>query len=162
MPKDPARRNRALLSIYHYGRRESETLRNRPIPLSVWPLHRAVTEIIEPIEEASLTEVRLALADLCRTRGARANAKVDREIHRLAVTLSRLHGNHEWQHEEVARRFASIYYGSEKVRSPDMAYLSALQHLVEIHKATRGDEKKGFQVELDKPWKIEPYTRERK
>jgi hypothetical protein len=168
MPKDPARRNRALLSIYHYGRRGSEALRNRPIPLSVWPLHRAVSEIIEPIEEASLAEVRLALADLCRTRGAGRNAKVDREIQRLAVTFSRLLGQQEWEQDVAARTFASIYYTPQKEMNPETAYLTAIQHLVAIHQKVQTDrgvhaDRNFSRVELtDAPWKIKPFERERK
>jgi hypothetical protein len=145
MATDPAMRNRALLSVYHYGRRGKGTpLSGRPTPLAVLPLHRAVTILIEEPEKRALHAIRLALADLCRTRGAAPDAKVDREIERLAIAFSKLtdEGRQEEQHADLARRFADIF--SEERRPPpgrdhhpapepgERAYLTALECMLDV------------------------------
>jgi hypothetical protein len=116
-------RNRALLSVYHYGRRGRGPLSGRPVPLAVLPLHRAVTILIEepkdrPKREA-LHAIRLALADLCRTRAVTPDSRIDREIERLSIALSKLtdDSRQEHEHAEFAQSFAQSSY-SERKRPP--------------------------------------------
>ena len=78
------------------------------------------------------------------------------------MTLSRLLGQQEWEHEVVARTFANIYYAPRTEMSPETAYLTALRHLMDLHKKVQTDKKDSFRLALDRPWKIEPFKRERK
>jgi hypothetical protein len=155
MATDPAMRNRALLSVYHYGRRGKGPLSGRPVPLAVLPLHRAVTVLLEESEDEpksrSLHAIRLALADLCRTRGGAPDGTVDREIERLAIAFSKLTDDNrtERDHAEMARHFADIF-SEEPVERPargerhrvvadpqERAYLRALEHMLKVSKKRR-------------------------
>jgi hypothetical protein len=132
-PPDDAKnalRNRALLSVYHYGRKGAGVLKGRPTPLTILQLHRAVTALIEPLGKEALPAIRLALADLCRTRPARGDSQIDREIERLATAFSKVNDNTEdHQHAEVARSFASIF--EEPEATGDRAYTIALHRMLE-------------------------------
>ena len=67
-------RNRALVSIYYHGRRETPELRGRKLPFDTFPLDEAVEVLTrDPDDDNALPSVRLALADLCRNRKALAS-----------------------------------------------------------------------------------------
>ena len=159
MATDPAMRNRALLSVYHYGRRGKGALSGRPVPLSVLPLHRAVTILIEEPKERpkkeALHAIRLALADLCRTRAVTPDSKIDREVERLSIALSKLtdEKRREHDHAQFAQCFAKTSYGErerpvgrerdwdpadrekdakEKADAGAQAYHDALKHMVTL------------------------------
>jgi hypothetical protein len=140
--RDQARRSRALLSVYHYGRKQpGKRLHGRPTPLTLMPLHHAVSVLVkEPLDDhgtESLHAIRLALADLCRTRGGGRNSKVDRQIERLATAFSRVthRENPDYDHAETARRFAEIFTNADDAQktqseSENDAYQAALHRMV--------------------------------
>ena len=139
---DQARRNRALLSVYHYGRKQpGKPLHGRPTPLTLMPLHHAVSVLVkEPLEDhgdQSLHAIRLALADLCRTRGGGRNSKVDRQIARLATAFSRVkhRENPTHDHAETVRSFAEIFANENDAQKSQTeaetdAYQAALHRMV--------------------------------
>src|SRR5205823_1328136 len=120
------RRNRALLSVYHYGRKQpGKLLHGRPTPLSVMRLHHAVSVLVEePLEnhgDESKHAIRLALADLCRTRGGGRNPKVERQIKRLATAFSRIEyrATPDYDHARTAQRFAQIFTPEDDAKADD-------------------------------------------
>ena len=147
-----ALRNRALLSVYHHGRKGTGALKGRPTPLTILQLHRAVTALIEPLEKETLPAIRLALGDLCRMRPAHGDAQIDREIERLARAFSKLNDNTEdSQHAEVARSFASIF--EEPDATGSRAYTIALRRMLEY----AGDDNAVSFAELN--WEIREISR---
>jgi hypothetical protein len=136
MATDKAMRNRALVSVYHYGRTgKDKPLYGRPVLLTVLPLHQAVTILIEePLEDEALHAIRLALGDLCRTRGAGNDSKVDREIERLATAFSQLRNKKKGHdhHAKVAQRFADIFSKEKPDQGigEEKAYAEALRRML--------------------------------
>jgi hypothetical protein len=132
---DYARRNRALLSVYHYGRRQpGKRLHGRPVPLGVMPLHRAVAVLTEePLEDHALHAIRLALGDLCRTRGGRRDSKIDRHIERMATAFSRLKHGENCDHAAFSQRFLDDTFAAGVASAGDAggaAYQTALRRML--------------------------------
>jgi hypothetical protein len=87
------RLNRALLSIYYFGRKHLEPFAGAPPPPGLLPVDAAVAEL-ESAGSEGLSSVRLALTDLARTRetlkSSRTDEKVEGLITRLATTYVNL------------------------------------------------------------------------
>jgi hypothetical protein len=119
--------HRALLSIYYHGRRAGTVFRGE-VPTVISPLETAVTALIDPLEDEALGPVRLALADLCRTRARAEDAEIDQQIARLATAFSQLIGNSEKGHPEVVAAFNGIFQDRMPVKS---AYERAIKVMVD-------------------------------
>lgn len=120
--------NRALLSIYYFGRKGTEPFARMPVPRRVWPLEKAVATLTESQDREALSCVRLALADLCRTRTLLSPADpvdktVEEQIVRLTIAFSQLVGIPNDAREELARIFSGLSRGSDSTVDP---YVRAL------------------------------------
>lgn len=117
--------NFALLSVYYHGRQNEPPLRGQPPPLGVWSLARAVSVLAT----APIGPMRLALADLCRTRANRSTATVAAQMTKLVLAYeltttrqqripgSTVHGN------VLPAQFENIF--KTKVK-PEDAYVQAI------------------------------------
>jgi hypothetical protein len=123
--------NRALLSIYYHGRKGGHALAGQVRPRRLLSLARAVDELVTAGDPEVIGPVRLALADLCRTRAAGPDTQADRQIERLATKFASLTRQPAY---DVARRFAAISSNSSNSRrvSPADAYLAAIEAMIEF------------------------------
>jgi hypothetical protein len=131
--KSARRWNRALLSIYYFGRKNLEPLAGARPPPGILPVDEAVSEL-ESAGRDALGSVRLALTDLVRTRNqlipkSRADQKVEELIIRLSITYSNLLGTH-LRAQDFARRMADLS-GRVPGAMDETAYVRALNFLAE-------------------------------
>jgi hypothetical protein len=132
-PKLARRWNRALLSIYYFGRKNLAPFAGAPPPPGLLPVDAAVGEL-ESAGPAALASVRLALTDLARTRdrlepSTRADQKVEGLILRLATTYVGLIGKRGTA-PDLARQIADLS-GRVPGADGDTAYVRVLRRLAQ-------------------------------
>src|SRR6266478_6833777 len=123
--------NQALMSIYYYGRKTTPRFEGQATPRSVIPLGKAVGVLVSSREKDVIRPVRMALADLCRTRAAGKDLLVDQQIALLASALHRLGGVVTKPEPEIVESFARIFAGDSPV-DPHDAYVRAMTLMTEL------------------------------
>jgi hypothetical protein len=150
------RRHRALASVYHHGRAGALA---GITPRHVLPLENAVDELLRSEDDEEdhdvRRSVRLALADLCRTRAGRRDDRAEEQIHRLAAWLEG-DGQHAM---ESGKRFTAMF--AENTREggphPDDAFVMALRMMVTMESERRAKLGKTREQKSWKPADLEHY-----
>jgi hypothetical protein len=126
--------NRALLSIYYFGRKDLAPFAGAPPPPGLLPVDNAIGELASAGSQA-LGSVRLAMTDLARTRdrlepSSRADQRVEGLIFRLATTYANLVRTRGTA-PDLARQITDL---SRRVpgTNGDTAYVRVLNRLVQV------------------------------
>jgi hypothetical protein len=131
--------------------------------LSIIPLHRAVSILIEGLDPEALPAVRLALGDLCRTRSGRPGPQVDREIGRLARAFSKLSQGPDADHERVVEDFLGIYQRDAQNRPilihESKAFEIAMGHMVRYTPHLAAKYPTGVAPQAPTGWDIRQVTK---
>ena len=129
MPSEEALR-KALTSIYFHGRREGIENVSVTVSRHMMPLERAIEVLAEATGEDAVGHVRLALADLVRTRAGSGDPRLDRHIRQLTKKLGELHDKADTH----INTFTDIFEREDEAPlHPDEAYLKAMGHMQRIH-----------------------------
>jgi hypothetical protein len=132
MPSDEQREalRKALTSIYFHGRREEIENVSVTVSRHMMSLEQAIEVLAEAKGDDVVGHVRLALADLVRTRAGSQDPRLDRHIRQLTKKLAELHDKAETH----INTFTEIFEREdESPLHPDDAYLKAMGHMQRIH-----------------------------
>jgi hypothetical protein len=124
------KRDRALLSVYYHGRKGGAALRGQAVSTPMLQLGDAISALLDPVEKNPVRWIRLALADLCRTRAAGPNAEADQAIAQLATALSQ-RIDPPRPPAELVRSFAAIFPPRRSIK-PETAYKEAMLLMVKL------------------------------
>ncbi len=124
--------NRALLSIYYYGRRHQAPLSRHPPPAQVLPLEAAIQVVVG---SRALGVLRLALADLCRTRAAQPSTRIEVLMRELVAAYGRLVGAPGWAAPDIVETFERIFR-DDATPDPEEAYQQAIRRMKELESGT--------------------------
>jgi hypothetical protein len=128
--------HRALISLYYYGRQNQGTLGRHAPPLGV----RSLDYAISVLSNAAVGPVRLALADLCRTRAARPTSRTMQLAMRTLATsyerhLRRLVPELRDARLDLAGAFDGLFRTHGRI-APEVAYAGAIGIMLE-HEQSR-------------------------
>ena len=127
--------NQAVVCIYYQGRKRLNPQwfeATADLPFAAWPLKRAVDTLIRERNPHALGCIRLALAELCRTRANFENREASDAIARLATAFVRLVGGED--EAGTVSEFLRIE------GEGDVAYMQALRLMRLVHRDRRSFE----------------------
>ncbi len=124
--------NRALLSVYYHGRRRQAPLSRHPRPTPIMPLEAAIEVVLD---SRALGLLRLALADLCRTRAAEPSARLQDLMRKLAAGYGRLLGYPGRVTPGIVDEFDGIFRRGVRL-DPETAYQQAIRRMKALETGT--------------------------
>jgi hypothetical protein len=132
-----SRWQQALLSVYYHARRSQPSLARRRPPRHVIPLDHAVSALVAETHPQVLTSVRVALAELCRSRARYPHPVLVGHVRLLARKFGSLLPPTELGHlHDVASAHFEQIFEKPGVH-PDTAYLLAIEKMQSLHWQTR-------------------------
>ncbi len=122
--------HRALISVYYYGRQNQGILGRHAPPIGV----RSLAYALSVLHHAPVGPVRMALADICRTRAARPTSLTLKSAMDTLLDSYKRHLRRVNADERILGALTSQFEGifSHGPLDPEEAYAKALGYMVQI------------------------------